>query len=234
MKKELTVYQLNCKIYLLKDIAMQEVLENTTSMVDVALCKQESMRKFHAENKYKDYCISGIKEIEKDKMYKQGNIYSFSVRCIQKELAMYLQRELGFAYTDNMKGLTCTSQIIPKGYISKLYNLTPSIITTNGYWKDNISFTEYENALFTNAIKKYNEITKEKIDENFKLYDAIQILNRKPIGTRFKKNITLLGDKLELMISSDERAQTIAYMLLGTGLLEKNGRAFGYVNYKSE
>ena len=84
-----------------------------------------------------------------------------------------------------------------------------------------------------NSIKKYNSITGNKLDENFKLYDTITFLNKVPIKTNYK-SIQLLGDKVELTINSDERAQAVAYMLLGTGALLKNSRGYGFVNYRTQ
>ena len=37
-----------------------------------------------------------------------------------------------------------------------------------------------------------------------------------------------------MTINSDERAQAVAYMLLGTGMLLKNSRGYGFVNYRTQ
>ena len=42
----------------------------------------------------------------------------------------------------------------------------------------------------------------------------------------------LLGDKISLNISDDKLAQDLAYMALGTGLLEVNSRGAGFTNYR--
>ena len=46
------------------------------------------------------------------------------------------------------------------------------------------------------------------------------------------KNVVLLGDKLSLTISKDERAQELAYMALGTGIGENNARGCGFLSYR--
>ena len=235
MNETIMVYNLNCKVYLLESIHLINMLKEISHMVDVALCSSEVMREFHERNQFKNYCISGFKELERDKVYKEGKIYSFSVRCVSKDLVEFLSRQLPKADTNTMKGLVCDYKVIPHMYIERLYTVTPAVIQIQegGYWKNKIAIEEYERLLFENSIKKYNNITGNKLDEAFKLYDSITFLNKIPIKTNYK-SIQLLGDKIELTINSDERAQAVAYMLLGTGILLKNTRSYGFVNYRAQ
>ena len=235
MSESILVYNMNCKVYLLQNIELINMLKGISHMVDVALCSTDTMIKFHEENQFKNYCISGFKEIERDRIYKEGKVYSFSIRCISKEFAEFLCRQLSKADTNTMKGLVCDYKVIPHMYIDRLYTVTPAVvqIQEGGYWRNKITIDEYERLLFENSVKKYNSITGNKLDENFKLYDTITFLNKVPIKTNYK-SIQLLGDKVELTINSDERAQAVAYMLLGTGALLKNSRGYGFVNYRTQ
>lgn len=235
MGKNILIYNLNCKVYLLQNIELINMLKEISHMVDVALCSTDTMIKFHEENQFKNYCISGFKEIERDRIYKEGKVYSFSIRCISKEFAEFLCRQLSKADTNTMKGLVCDYKVIPHMYIDRLYTVTPAVvqIQEGGYWRNKITIDEYERLLFENSVKKYNSITGDKLDENFKLYDTISFLNKVPIKTNYK-NVQLLGDKIELTINSDERAQAVAYMLLGVGLGCRNSRGYGFVNYRTQ
>lgn len=235
MGKNILIYNLNCKVYLLQNIELINMLKEISHMVDVALCSTDTMIKFHEENQFKNYCISGFKEIERDRIYKEGKVYSFSIRCISKEFAEFLCRQLSKADTNTMKGLVCDYKVIPHMYIDRLYTVTPAVvqIQEGGYWRNKIAIDEYERLLFENSVKKYNSMTGDRLDENFKLYDTITFLNKVPIKTNYK-SIQLLGDKVELAINSDERAQAVAYMLLGTGALLKNSRGYGFVNYRTQ
>ena len=235
MGKNILIYNLNCKVYLLQNIELINMLKEISHMVDVALCSTDTMIKFHEENQFKNYCISGFKEIERDRIYKEGKVYSFSIRCISKEFAEFLCRQLSKADTNTMKGLVCDYKVIPHMYIDRLYTVTPAVvqIQEGGYWRNKITIDEYERLLFENSVKKYNSMTGDRLDENFKLYDTITFLNKVPIKTNYK-SIQLLGDKVELTINSDERAQAVAYMLLGTGALLKNSRGYGFVNYRTQ
>jgi CRISPR-associated endoribonuclease Cas6 len=230
---EVVVYELECKVYLLKNIEYKYVQSDITAFIDCALCADEEMKKFHEDKKsFKNYTYSCFNEIEADRMYKMGNVYSFKLRTTDEKTANYLKTQLPLQYNDKIKGIVCTSRIIPRRFITKLYSVTPALIASDkGYWKNVMNISEYERLLFENAVKKYNSIAETKIDENFKIYDVLSFTNRVPISTYYKGK-KMLCDKLELMIGDDPRSQDIAYMLLGTGICNRNSRGYGYVNYK--
>lgn len=99
------------------------------------------------------------------------------------------------------------------------------------YWKDEISFDEFEQKLKSNLIKKWNAFHEEKINEDFELYTAIELKNRKPIAMKYK-NIKLLADKVQIQVADNEQAQKIWYFALGVGLGEMNARGCGFLNYR--
>jgi len=218
----------------MKNINLNWILYEISSFIDLGLGKNEKMLEFHKRRGFKNYVHSGFKELENDKVYKEGKIYTFSIRCIDEELKDYFIQTLKDVSSQTMKGLVTTVKLIPKLYIEKLYTLTPALIKLDkGYWKKTIDFSTYENRLFENSVKKAKIVLDQDFDENFVLYNHIELLNHKPILNRFK-NIALLGDKFELAIADNDKAQNIAYILLGTGILENNSRGYGFVNYKSE
>ena len=94
-----------------------------------------------------------------------------------------------------------------------------------------MSLSELEERLKVNLIKKWNHFTGEKINEDFQLYTMLEFLNEGPIVMEYK-NVKLLGDKVRLQIADNDNAQKLAYMSLGTGLLEMNSRGAGFVNYR--
>lgn len=215
------------------NVALDNVLEEICNFIDLGLGQSEKMSSFHERRGYKYYVHSGFKELETDKLYKEGRIYSFSIRCVYEELMDYFTKVLCDISTETIKGLIATTKLIPKMYIQKLYTITPALIKLEeGYWKGHMPFSTYEQRLIENSIKKSKYLLGENFDENFVLYNSIVMLNDKPISQNYK-NISLLGDKFELYIANNDRAQQIAYILLGTGVLENNSRGYGFLNYKS-
>ncbi len=208
------------------------MLESISSVIDLALSQSQKYIDFHNSIGYKFYCFNGLYPLEQDEIYKQDNIYTFQLRTIDIELAKYLMNKIKNIVTNDIKVLKCDLKIISKKHIEKIFSITPLIIKDDkGYWREHMSLKEFEERIKINLIKKYNKFTGEKIDENFEFYTAIEFKNRKPISVDYK-NIKLLGDKLQLTVADDEVSQRIAYMTLGTGIGENNGRGMGFVNFR--
>lgn len=226
------VYETNILLYLLKDIDKKKCLEEIGNFIDSGMAKDEDLLKLHNENTFKMYNFNMPYPLEKSGFYLSGNIYSIQIRTIDKKLAEFFNNKLVNNFTDSIKGLKATTKIIPQKHIDKIYSLTPVILKSDeGYWRGNLSLTDFERRLKENLIKKYNLAMETKIDENFQLYTNIEFKNQKPVAMNYKGR-KLLGDKIQLNISDDKVAQDLAYMALGVGLLEMNARGAGYVNFK--
>lgn len=228
----MNVYNLNVKVYLLREIFLNKLQQSITNTIDEALAKNEQYLKFHKDIGYKFYCNNGLYPLESDGVYKEDNIYTFQIRTIDKKLAEYLLNELRDVVTNDIKVLKCDLNIINKKHINKIFSITPLIIKDyKGYWREHMSLKEFEERIKVNLVKKYNQFTGEKISESFEFYTTIEFKNKKPISVEYK-NIKLLGDKIQLTIADDEVSQKIAYMTLGTGLGENNSRGLGFVNFR--
>lgn len=226
-----TVYEFRVKAYLLKDIVWSDVLASEAEFLDSVLAKEPVWMEYHEENRYKLYCMSGFYPLEKDGRYKAGNVYTITMRTVVQELAKYFSSTLNHHETERIKGLTVENRIIPRKVIGEIYSLTPVIQKCSGYWKNEGTVVDFERRLFESAVKKYNQFTGQKIDEDFQLYTNITFLNKKPISNKYK-GIHLLGDKINLKIADNAQAQELAYFLLGSGLCEMSGRGYGYCNYR--
>ncbi len=226
------VYELTLKIFLLKDLPIDNAYEKLSELIDKSLCKGAELLALHNENNYKYYTFSLPYKLEQNKTYKAGNVYSVKIRTIDEKILKNFETQLVNMYTSFIKALTIDVKIIPKKHISTIYSITPVVIKTdNGYWKGNLSLDQYERRIKENIIKKYNQFLNEKVSEDFPLYNFIKFDNKKPIGIKYK-NITLLGDKVTLNIADDELSQNMAYLALGSGVGEMGPRGMGFVNYK--
>ena len=230
--EKIIVFQIRLKVFLLNDIRLEEMQYKIGSFIDKSFGKKEELLKLHKENKFKNYCFNGFYPNEEEKVYKKGNIYTITIRTIDRTLAEFFEKDLVNEYDNNLKGLTCEIKILPKRYIEKIYTLTPVILKTDkGYWRKELSLEDFERRLKENLIKKYNKFTEEKINENFQLYYNMTFNNYFPISSNYK-NIKLLGDKITLNITEEKEAQDLAYLCLGTGLLEGNSRGYGFVKIR--
>ncbi|MBN7771877.1 CRISPR-associated endoribonuclease Cas6 [Clostridium aminobutyricum] len=226
-------YELNVKVYLLKDITINEMMGKIAALIDGTLGQDEEYLRFHKENKHKGYVFDGLYPVEREVIYHQGKIYTLRIRTVDSTLADYFEKYLFTAYTDEIKVLTVTKRLIPQKHIEKIYTLTPCVIKNDfGYWRGHMTIEDYERRIRENLIKNFNQFYGEKINENFELFTRVEFDNRKPISIPFKNNITLLGDKLTLYVSENEMAQSLTCFALGTGVGEGGSRGFGFCGYK--
>lgn len=227
------VYQIRIKLFLLQNIPADRVQEKVTIFIDTGFARRAELLRSHKENQFKRYCYDSFYPVEKDKVYKEGHIYTITVRTIDWELADFFNETYGDHATREMKGLVTEMRILPKKMIEYLYTLTPAILKDHqyGYWRTHMSLEKFEERLKNNLIKKWNYFTCDRIREDFPLYTCLEFLNTRPISVKYKQ-IHLLGDKIRLQIADDELSQKLAYLALGTGLLELNARGYGFVNYR--
>lgn len=226
------VFEYKLRVRLLKSFEYVKASEAVSYFLDSALGKEEDFRKLHERREYKYYTMDSFYPCEKDGIYKQGKIYAIRIRTVKQELAEYFSRMLIHHTSGEMEGLTGELRIIPKKQLERVYSLTPVIIKTEkGYWREHMSVPEFEDRIKINLIKKYNQFNHTKIEENFQLYNLIEFKNKVPVKVPYK-NITLLGDKINLIASNDPMAQELLYFSLGTGFGENNGRGAGFMNYQ--
>ncbi len=226
------VWELALKFYLKKNISMEESQIEISKIIDKCLTKNEELLKLHNNNQYKNYSFSSFYPIEKDKVYLVGKIYTVTIRTVDERLVKHFQKFLENESNETLKAITLSIKILPKRYIERIYSITSVVAKfENGYWRTNENVEIFEKRLKDNLIKKYNEFTKQNINEEFDLFTFMKFDNKKPVATTYK-NIRMLGDKITLNVAENNFAQDLTYFALGAGLLEMNSRGYGYINYK--
>lgn len=226
------VFEISILLFLIKNIDSEESYTKISGFIDSGLAKRPALLELHNKNMYKNYCFCSFYPLEQDKIYKAGKNYTLRIRTVDYELAEFFNKELVNHFNSNLKALTSSIRIVPRKHIEKIYSITPMVMKTNeGYWRGNLSLNDFERRLKENLIKKYNALINTKIDEDFQLYTSLEFKNRKPIAISYKGR-KILGDKISIHISDDKISQELAYMSLGTGILEMNARGAGYMNVK--
>lgn len=228
----MNVYELKIKIFLLKNIKLEETSTSLTRFLDMCMANNEELLNYHKAKSYKNYTFDLLYPLCKEGIYEKEQIYTFRLRTINSDLASYLTNKLSIFHNDDMKGLIVDISVIPKKIIEKIYTLTPVVMKSDGgYWKYSLDLKKFEERLRINSIKKYRYFIDKNMEDTVQLYNSIVFKNKKPVPVIYK-NITLRGDKLELSIANDKNSQNLAYMLLGTGLLENCSRGCGFLTYK--
>lgn len=233
-KKEdsMEVIEIKIRLFIQEDINLLNIQEKIAQMIDKSFLKNNDLKDLHEKNTFKNYCFDLPYPVEKDKIYHKNCIYTIRIRTISLKLAIHFSNVLANEYTNEIKAINAEIKKIPKKHIEKIYSITPVIMKDDrGYWRNNKTLEEFEKGLFINLIKKYKNATGLDINENFQLYKKIEFMNKKPITVKCK-NITLLGDKISLLVEDSKEAQMISYLSLGTGMLENNSRGAGFMNFR--
>lgn len=226
------VYQCRLKVFILKDTPVNEIQSKLTAFIDKGFSTNEELLRRHEERGSTGYCFDYLYPLEKDKVYHKDKIYTLTIRTVDPAMARYFNEICVNNFTEDIKGLTSEIKVLPKKRIETLYSLTPALIKTeNGYWKKQMTIQQYMERLRINLIKKWNYFENDRLNEDFEFCNLFEFLNHGPIPVPYK-GIILLGDKIRMEISDDKTAQRLAYMCLGTGILENNGRGAGFVNYR--
>ena len=228
---KVTVLEMDIKVYLSENINSNESNEYICELIDSVLAKEEKYLKMHNDIGFKKYCFNNFYPMEKDYIYKEGNIYTFKLRSVDKDLVKYIEDNMKNSYTKSIKVLNITSRLIPKKHIDKVFSITPTVMKfESGYWRDSNSIEDIENRIIKNLKKKYKQYCGVELSDNIEVFNFIKLKNKRPIPTKYK-NICLLGDKFEFKVSNNPIAQELLYLALGTGLGEMNARGFGFTNY---
>ncbi|MDO5410288.1 MAG: CRISPR-associated endoribonuclease Cas6 [Lachnospiraceae bacterium] len=226
------VFEYQCRISFGKNILYESAAEKIAGFIDSALALKPEYLEFHQSKEYKYYCFDLPYPFEKGKVYEEKKVYTVRIRTVKQELAEYFLMKLPYHSGSGVYGHGGELKIIPRKILETVYSLTPVVLKTEqGYWRNNMTMQEYERRLKENLVKKYNQFTGNRLDEDFQLYELMEIRNQKPVKIYYK-GITLLGEKLSFVTAKNASAQEIWYFALGTGIAENNSRGCGFLNYR--
>lgn len=233
------IWELECKIYTLNDLPLQNSGENTANLVDIALIKNEKLCKFHNSNVLKPYVVSIPKSIGSDfKVIRRGENISFKIRTLNKFLNDYLLNNILNVSNSNFKVMFASSKKNQYKHLEYIRSITPVNLTIeNKYWRDTkMNEDDAVLQLVNNLSRKclrfigrdYGIFTKDTMSIVLKEY---KILNSFPLYTPYKGK-KFKGDKFELRLQNNIIAQDLGKIALGCGLGLKNPRSFGFtINY---
>lgn len=223
-------YNIKVAVLLKNDTQAFENYEKISKLISASMLKDQTLKQLHEENRYKNYVFCNLYPIEKDGIYKAGNIYTFQIRTIDFKLGLKIKQVLNNFQNEEFKVIVSDLETSTQRKINTLATLTPAIITSDkGDYLINNDMNWVKERILANAQKKYNQLYNEKIDMDF--IKSIKQTNNKPIKIPYK-NINILGYKFEIEVKDDPISQNLAYLILSVGLLEKNAEGFGFCKAK--
>lgn len=220
-------YNLKVVVMLKRDILHLETYQKISDFIAYAMLQDDVTKNLHETNCYKMYNFCSLYPLEKDGIYKCGNMYSFDVKFVDLNLVMKIKQFLTVITNSCFKVVIADIKVYRYKKITKLISLTPCIITTKkGDYKVDDDIELIKNRIISGVEKKYQLIYKEKMKADF-IQDIIKT-NRTPIKIPYK-NIHFLGNKFEIIVKDDELSQKFAHISLATGILEKNSQGFRFL-----
>ncbi|MBU5439705.1 CRISPR-associated endoribonuclease Cas6 [Tissierella sp. MSJ-40] len=215
-------YELTCTVYLLNNIYFDKVNEEIGNHINRSMLLDNDLSNVHKRKGYKYYVFDTLYPRESDKTYKGGRVYIFRIRSIDKELISKIKNVITKDISGNLKILSTELKTHKNIFVTELYNVTPAVLTIdNRFWVKGDSLELLERRIQENLIKKYQDYYGENIETKESFIQGIELRNNKAIGLRYK-SIRLMGNKFRILVKEDDISQKLAFMTLGTGLLEKN------------
>ncbi len=232
-------FELTCKAYLKSDLLFERGFEKMSKFINFAIMRGEQ-KALHEKIGFKYYSFGGFrpfKEDIKNKMFKGGNIYDFTIRSLNEgfidSIAPALRENID---NPHIQVLQTTKKTINQYFISELYSVTPVIVSVeNGkFWTMDESgdIVQLQKQLHDNLEKKYKTFYGEDIKAEQNFIQLLEVKNRVPqniIIHKDGKKIRFFGNKFRIVPNEDEMSQKLAFVALACGLGEKNSYGGGFV-----
>lgn len=229
-----------------RELNMAESPYRLSQLIGFAMLKDESLKALHGSDNIKPYVYDGLYPFEKDRTIKAGKLYVFHIKSPYFDLMSDLGDALTITESPFFKVIhTSTKNIEPTDKIKSIRTLTPtSSLIEDSPWTKEMGIMPLMDRIIKNTSHKYNLLFNEDIPhENW--FTGINIISEKPISLKYKckykgmekckhnsrkcnkycsdyNPMGIIGYKIELQIADDEDSQEIAWMLLSSGVLEKN------------
>jgi len=207
-------FELTCTAYIKKEIGFKESFEIISKYISFSMAQNSELKRLHyQQGVYKHYTFGSFYPVEKEKIYKKGNTYQFTLRSPNKSFITILSQTLRENINNPYLLIVETSQkTIKQFFISELYSVTPVVATVERgiFWtlERDGDIIKLQRLLHDNLEKKYNDFYKEKL---------------KP-----QQNFIQLGNKFRIVPQEDEISQKLAFLALSCGFGEKNSFGGGF------
>lgn len=220
--------ELIVNVYMLKDLNIRNVNEETGKFINYVMKNDEYLSKCHlGSDKFKGYSFSTPYPIEKDKVYKQNEIYRIMIRSYDFEFLNRMKKSIDGLGNDVFQHIGSELKRYSNRNIKEIITITPAICSvkvngkTTSWIKENKNYN-IEDIIFNNIMHKYNYINKTSF--NFitnDIFEKVTIENNIAITINYK-GIKMLGYKYRIKFRDNGFAQEIANFATVLGILEKN------------
>lgn len=239
------IYELKCTAFLKQDITYKNSYDILSSYINFSFLGDEELKELHEKKGFKNYSFGNFYPPSKDKIYKNGNTYTFNIRSFNEsfidKLSKLLRENINNKY---FQVVQANKKVINRFFINELITLTPTIVTIKkedgkyDFWttKKDGDILKLQKQLQDNLLKKYEDVFNEKLEPIQNFIQLMELKNHTPQSIYFRKkindkkqiNVRLLGNKFRLLINEDEVSQKLAFTALACSLGEKSSLGGGF------
>ncbi|TYQ16310.1 UNVERIFIED_CONTAM: CRISPR-associated endoribonuclease Cas6 [Acetivibrio alkalicellulosi] len=216
-------YELTATAHLNEDIAFDYAGAEIGHLLSRTMLKLPELRRLHKENTFKHYCFGSFFPIEKEKVYKKGNVYTFKVRTLNEDFSECVRKNIKSIKDSKINILAVEASQRNRRYLSNIYSVTPVVVTLdeNKRWTKEEGFLYLTAQLKSNLEKKFRTFYGEEIESSDDAINRIELMNKKPMIVNYK-NTRILGNKFKIWFNENEDSQKLAFVAMSCGLGEKN------------
>ncbi len=234
-------FELICTAYLKNDIPFKSTFDVISKYISFAMFQSQEIKQLHNQIGLKLYVFGNFYPIEREKIYKKGNSYKFTLRSLDEKFIDELSKTLRQNINNpNFLVVETHKKTIKQFFISELYSATPVIVSTakGVYWSIDRDgdILKLQKQLNYNLEKKYQAFYGESIKAEQNFIQLLEIKNKYPQSIYMKKGIhdvRFFGNKFRIVPNVDEVSQKLAFVALACGLGEKNSFGGGFCLGKS-
>lgn len=228
-------FELTCIAFLKKDIEFNRSFEAISKYISFSMAKS-GLLDTHNKSGFKHYVFGGFMPFEKDKVYKKGSTYKFTLRSLDESFINKLSHSLSENINnDDFLVVQSSKKSIKQFFISEIYSATPVITTLKNekYWtmRESGDIMLLQQQLHDNLLRKYESYFSEKLQTQQNFIQLLEIKNRVPQNIIIHKDgnkVTFFGNKFKIVPNEDEVSQKLAFVALACGLGEKNSYGGGF------
>jgi len=230
-------FELTCTAYLKRDISFKNSFEFISKYISYSMAQDKELKTLHKEIGFKHYTFDNFYPIQRDGIYKEGNIYQITIRSLNENLIKTLSKTLRLNIDNPNFSIVQTSQkTINQSFISEIYSATPVIVTMKDgkYWVKEDDLMILHKQLQDNLIKKYQDFFAHNIKTSQTFIQLFELKNNRLQTIQTDKlhshgvPVKFYGNKFRIVPNEDEISQKLAFIALACGLGEKNSFGGGF------
>lgn len=227
-------YKLKIDVKMKRCIDFKHSLDEISKLINAAMYLDKDMQILHTKTNFKYYTFSNLYPATINEDYQANKVYSFNLHTLNREFFFKIRGKLFEVNNDMFEVIGVQVSVIKQTYINAIETVTPAIAVMGKvdnhikHWNmSEHGFPIIKSRILSNTKNKYEKFYDKKLPDDFDFIRSLQLHRDKP-SVYYYKGAKMLCHKFTLHIKEDFISQEMAFLILGSGLLEKTSIGFGH------